>query len=87
MHRPGPHTEPMPSPIMAGGLFAMDRNMFFEIGAYDPEMQIYGGEEVEISFRIWYGLLYLWYTSIRYKYVIWQCIRGDFMAMIYAACR
>lgn len=51
--RPPPHTKPMPSPIMAGGLFAISRAMFFEIGAYDPEMQIYGGEEVEISFRIW----------------------------------
>jgi polypeptide N-acetylgalactosaminyltransferase len=46
-------TNPMPSVIMAGGLFAIDRKLFFEIGAYDPEMQLYGGEEMEISFRIW----------------------------------
>lgn len=46
-------TEPMPSPIMAGGLFAMDRKYFFELGAYDPGMKLYGGEEMEISFRIW----------------------------------
>lgn len=45
--------EPMPSPIMAGGLFSMDRKLFFELGAYDPEMRLYGGEEMEISFRIW----------------------------------
>eukprot|EP00047_Mylnosiga_fluctuans_P002994 m.226906 g.226906 ORF g.226906 m.226906 type:complete len:588 (+) comp11500_c0_seq1:105-1868(+) len=46
-------TEPMPSPIMAGGLFSMDRSYFFDLGAYDPEMRLYGGEEMEISFRIW----------------------------------
>eukprot|EP01147_Barroeca_monosierra_P009765 gene9766-1967_t len=46
-------TQPMPSPIMAGGLFSIDRKYFFELGAYDPEMRLYGGEEMEISFRIW----------------------------------
>jgi len=46
-------TEPMPSVVMAGGLFAMNRALFFELGAYDPEMKLYGGEEMEISFRIW----------------------------------
>lgn len=46
-------TKPMPSPIMAGGLFSMDRKLFFDLGGYDPEMRLYGGEEMEISFRIW----------------------------------
>ncbi|EDQ90874.1 uncharacterized protein MONBRDRAFT_23972 [Monosiga brevicollis MX1] len=45
--------EPMPSPIMAGGLFSMDRKYFFDLGGYDPGMKLYGGEELEISFRIW----------------------------------
>ena len=49
----GNSTGPWPSVIMAGGLFAIDRKLFFEIGGYDPEMKIWGGEEMEISFRIW----------------------------------
>ena len=38
---------------MHAGLFAMDRKLFFEFGGYDPEMKLYGGEEMEIAFRIW----------------------------------
>ena len=45
--------EPFPTPIMAGGLFSIDRQYFFQIGAYDDHMSIWGGENLEMSLRVW----------------------------------
>jgi polypeptide N-acetylgalactosaminyltransferase len=40
------------SPTHAGGLFAMDRNYFLELGAYDPGLLVWGGENFELSFKV-----------------------------------
>ncbi|CAH8468442.1 unnamed protein product [Schistosoma turkestanicum] len=47
------HNVPIRTPTMAGGLFTITREYFYQLGAYDEGMEIWGGENIELSFRVW----------------------------------
>lgn len=46
-------TAPVRTPTLVGCAFAVDKEFFYEIGSFDEGMNIWGGENVEMSFRVW----------------------------------
>lgn len=65
------NSEPFRSPTHAGGLFAIDKNWFQELGYYDSGLQIWGGEQYELSFKIWQcggGILFVPCSHVGHVY-------------------
>ncbi|XP_070567014.1 polypeptide N-acetylgalactosaminyltransferase 5-like [Ptychodera flava] len=45
--------EPIRSPAMPGGLFSINRKQFLKLGGFDDGMEIWGGENLEESIKVW----------------------------------
>merc|ERR1719433_2234447 len=45
--------EPYPSPGTSGGIFAMRKDWFEQLGLFDPGMLEWGGDHVELTFKSW----------------------------------
>lgn len=46
-------TNPIQTPTIAGGLFSVNRAFFKKLGMYDPNYEIWGSENLELSFKTW----------------------------------
>uniref|UniRef100_A0A453Z132 Polypeptide N-acetylgalactosaminyltransferase n=1 Tax=Anopheles gambiae TaxID=7165 RepID=A0A453Z132_ANOGA len=53
VHKPDNKMEPFSTPVMAGGLFTIHRKFFEWLGWYDEGMDVYGGENIELSLKAW----------------------------------
>ena len=76
------HSEPYWAPTHAGGLFAIDREWFKELGWYDPGLWVWGGENFELSFKVNDLPVQDWAKGVKAK-----CIKLIYLYIFKTDCR
>lgn len=45
--------KPYENPVIVGAIMAINKTLFWHLGGYDDQFEIWGGEQFEISFKVW----------------------------------
>lgn len=53
LEKPLKSETPLKSPTMLGAVFAIRKDFFKYLGYYDAEYELWGGENLELSFKVW----------------------------------
>lgn len=78
--RNGDRTLPLLTPTMAGGLFSIDRDYFYKVGAYDTGMDIWGMK----NDLIWENSMRKNQDKIDAYFVFrWRKSRNEFQGMFF----
>jgi len=48
-----PQNEPFTSPGTSGGIFAMRKDWFLQLGLFDTSMREWGGDHMELTMKVW----------------------------------